>query len=96
MLILLPILKEGKIVQFIKPKNNNAEKVDWLISEQVREIVKNYAEFCEYSESEVVDMFLKNLLEDEEFLKWIDGIRNNKRMIRKMGLEDVMEGQKLG
>jgi bacterioferritin (cytochrome b1) len=86
----------GNIVQFIKPKNNNADKVDWLISEQVREIVKNYAEYCEYNESEVVDMFLKNLLKDEEFLKWVDGIRNNKRMIRKMGLEDVMEGQKLG
>lgn len=85
-----------KIVQFIKPKNNNADKVDWLISEQVREIVKNYAEYCEYSESEVVDMFLKNLLKDEEFLKWVDGIRNNKRMMRKMGLEDAMEGQKLG
>jgi bacterioferritin (cytochrome b1) len=83
-------------MQFIKPKNSKANKVDWLISEQVREIVKHYAEYCEYSESEVVDVFLKNLLKDEEFLKWIDGIRNNKRMIRNMGLEDVMEGQKLG
>ncbi|MUK88951.1 hypothetical protein GMD78_11150 [Ornithinibacillus sp. L9] len=96
MLILLLFIRSENIVQFIKPKNNNADKVDWLISEQVREIVKNYAEYCEYSESEVVDMFLKNLLKDEEFLKWIDGIRNNKRMIRKMGIEDVMEGQKLG
>lgn len=84
------------MVQFIKPKNNNATNVDWVISEQVREIVKSYAEYCEYNESEVVDMFLKNLLKDEEFLKWVDGIRNNKRMLRKMGLEDVMEGQKLG
>lgn len=49
-------------MQFIKPKNNNADKVDWLISEQVREIVKNYVEYCEYSESEVVGMFLKNFL----------------------------------
>lgn len=83
-------------MQFIKPKNKNAEKVDWLISEQVREIVKNYAEYCEYTESEVVDMFLKNLLNDEDFLKWVDGIRNNKRMIRKMGLDEVVEGEKLG
>lgn len=83
-------------MQFIKPKNSKANKVDWLISEQVREIVKIYADYCEYSESEVVDMFLKNLLKDEEFLKWVVSIRNNKRMLRKMGLEDVMEGQKLG
>jgi len=83
-------------MQFIKPKNNNAEKVDWLISEQVREIVKNYSEYCEYSESKVVDMLLKNLLKDEDCLKWVDSIRNNKRMIRKMGLEEDMEGKKLG
>jgi hypothetical protein len=82
-------------VQFIKPKNNNAYKVDWQISEQVRKIVQKFAVYCEYRKSEVVDMFLKNLLKDVEFLKWVDGIRNNKRMVRKMGLEDVMEGQKL-
>ncbi|MDT9025635.1 hypothetical protein RSX31_11705 [Rossellomorea sp. YC4-1] len=46
-------------VQFIKPKNNNADKVDWQISEQVREIVKNYTVYCEYRECEVVDMFSK-------------------------------------
>jgi hypothetical protein len=77
-------------VQFIKPKNNNAYIVDWKISSQVREIVKNYAVYCEYREFEVVDMFSK-----AKNLKWVDGIRNNKKMIRKMGLEDVMEGQKL-
>ncbi|MGG1629595.1 hypothetical protein [Rossellomorea sp. NRS-1567] len=82
-------------MQFIKPKNNNAYKVDWQTSEQVREIVQKFAVYCEYRKSEVVDMFLKNLLKGEEFLKWVDGIRNNKKMIRKMGLEDVMEGQKL-
>jgi hypothetical protein len=56
------------IVQFIKPKNNIADKVDWLISEQVREIVKNYAEYYEYSESEVVDMFFKTFSKMKSFL----------------------------
>lgn len=36
---------------------------------------------------------MKNLLKNEEFLKWVDGIRNNKRMLRKMGLGNVMEEQ---
>ena len=83
-------------MQYIKPKNKNAEKVDWLISEQVREIVKNYAEYCEHNESEVVDLFLKNLLDDEDFVKWVLGIKNNKRMIKKMKLQGHMEGEKLG
>ncbi|KAB8136250.1 hypothetical protein F9U64_10305 [Gracilibacillus oryzae] len=78
-------------MQFIEPKNKNADKVDWLISEQVREIVKNYAEYCEYDESEVVDKFLKNLIDDKKFIDWVNGIRNNKRMIKKMGLEERME-----
>lgn len=29
-------------MKFIKPKNNNADGVDWLISERVRAIVKTY------------------------------------------------------
>ena len=83
-------------MEFIKPKNKNAKKVDWLISEQVREIIKNYAEYCEYTESEVVDMFLKNLLKDEDFIEWVNGVRNNKRMVTKMGLEEKLEERKLG
>jgi hypothetical protein len=45
-------------MNFIKPKNKNVEKVDWLLSERTRAIVKYYAEYTEYSESEVVDKLL--------------------------------------
>ncbi|WP_102261545.1 hypothetical protein [Mesobacillus jeotgali] len=83
-------------MEFIRPKNKNAEKVDWLISEQVREIIKNYAEYCEYTESEVVDIFLKNLLRDDSFIKWVSEVRNNKRMISKMEIERRLEELKLG
>lgn len=41
---------------------------------RVREFVKNYAVYCEYRECEVVDMFSK-----AKNLKWVDGIRNNKK-----------------
>jgi hypothetical protein len=83
-------------MKFIKPKNNNADGVDWLISERVRAIVKTYAEYTEYSESEVVDLFLLNLLDDKDFIKWIENKRNNRRIIKQLEIEHLMESDNVG
>jgi hypothetical protein len=83
-------------LKFIKPKNNKAENVDWLISERVRAIVKTYAEYTEYTESEVVDMFLLNLLDDKDFIKWIENRRNNRRIVKQLEIEDLVENDKIG
>jgi len=34
-------------------------------------MVKYYAEYTEYTENQVVDMFLKELLKDNKFLEWV-------------------------
>lgn len=83
-------------MKFIKPKNNKIENVDWLISERVRAIVKTYAEYTEYSESEVVDMFLLNILDDKDLLKWIENKRNNRRIVKQLEIEDLVETDKIG
>jgi hypothetical protein len=83
-------------LKFIKPKNNKAENVDWLISERVRAIVKTYAEYTEYTESEVVDIFLLNILDDKEFIKWIEIRRNNRRIVKQLEIEDLVESDKIG
>lgn len=75
-------------MKFIKPKNKNAEKVDWELSEQARAIVKYYAEYTEYKEDEVVETFLLNILKDEDFIEWIKDKRNNKRIIKQLQIED--------
>jgi hypothetical protein len=75
-------------MKFIEPKNKNSTKVDWDISERVRAVVKYYAEYTEYSESEVVDMFLLNILDDEQFLEWIASKRNNKRILKQLEIEE--------
>lgn len=75
-------------MKFIKPKNKNAEKVDWELSEQARAIVKYYAEYTEYKEDEVVGTFLLNILKDEDFIEWIKDKRNNKRIIKQLQIED--------
>jgi hypothetical protein len=83
-------------MKFIKPKNDNAENVDWLISERARNIVKNYAEYTEYSESEVVNLFLLNLLEDKDFISWIENKRNNRRIVKQLGIEDLVGEEQIG
>ena len=50
-------------------KNKNAKSVDWEISEQVRVIVKHT--YAERTESEAVDEFLLNILDDKKFIEWI-------------------------
>lgn len=83
-------------MKFIKPKNTNADKVDWLISERTKAIVKYYAEYTEYTESEIVDKFLKNILDDKDFIKWIEQKRNNKRLIKQMEIEDLVKVKTIG
>lgn len=83
-------------MKFIKPKNKNAEKVDWLLSERTRAIVKYYAEYTEYSESEVVDKFLVNILDDKDFVQWIEKKRNNRRIVKQLEMEDAVEEDAIG
>lgn len=83
-------------MKFIKPKNTNADKVDWLISERTKAIVKYYAEYTEYSESEVADKFLQNILDDKDFIKWIEQKRNNKRLVKQMEIEDLVKVKSFG
>ncbi|WP_075982661.1 hypothetical protein [Bacillus massilinigeriensis] len=83
-------------MKFIKPKNTNADKVDWLISERSQAIVKYYAEYTQYSESEVADKFLQNILDDKDFIKWIEQKRNNKRLIKQMEIEEMVKVNSIG
>lgn len=77
-----------KPLEFIQPKNKNAQTVDWKISKRTRALVSYYAEYSEYSEEEVVDEFLqRNLIKDDQFIEWIKSLRNNKRMLKAIGLE---------
>ena len=57
--------------------------MDWEISEQVRVIVKQHAEYAERTESEAVDEFLLNILDDKKFIEWIANKRSNKRIVEK-------------
>ncbi|MFD2045184.1 hypothetical protein ACFSTA_15980 [Ornithinibacillus salinisoli] len=85
-----------KLMNFIEPKNKKAQKVDWMISERVRHMVKYYAEYSEYNESEVVDLLLSNIIDDEKFIDWVKNKRNNKRIVRDLELENILGEENVG
>jgi hypothetical protein len=76
-------------MQFMEPKKPLEKKVDWRVSGHTQAIVKFYAEFTGYTEDEVVDQFLKNLLDDKKFMEWANNKRRNKRIIQKLFLQEV-------
>jgi len=78
-------------MRYLEPENKNAKRVNWEISERTREIVKQYAEYGEKSESEAADFFLTNILTDKNFLEWVAKKRNNKRIVQRMGIEDKVK-----
>lgn len=81
-------------IEFIRPRNVKKSGVDWEISERTRTLIKYYAEYTEYSESDVVDQFLTNLLQDKQFIDWILNKRNNKRILAQLDIP--VEETKIG
>ncbi|MCM3123551.1 MULTISPECIES: hypothetical protein [unclassified Mesobacillus] len=75
-------------MKFIEPKEELGKKVDWKLSDHTRAIVKYYAEYTRLNEDEIVDRFLKNILEDENFLDWIHRKRRNRRMIQQLLIKE--------
>lgn len=74
-------------MEFIKPKDKNHKRPNWQVSERTLSLVKAYSEYCDYSEGEVIDMFLENLKKDEKFIEWALKKRNNKRLLKVLDIE---------
>lgn len=83
MLVILEV-----IMKFIEPKKRLEKKTDWRVSEHTKLTVKHYAEYTGYTEDEVVDIFLKNLLDDEKFTEWVNSKRRNKRIVQQLALSE--------
>lgn len=76
-------------MQFIEPKKRLEKKVEWRVSGHTLAIVKFYAEFTGYTEDEIVDRFLKNLLDDKKLIEWANNKRRNKRVFQKLFPKEV-------
>lgn len=69
-------------MKYLPPKR--AAKVNWQISDQSRAIVEYYAKHSGYSEDDVVDFFLKNLLGDPAFARFLKSQRRTKRLVDRI------------
>ncbi len=61
--------------KFIKPKYQNVESKAFKLSEKTRKLICHYAEYTGLTESQV-EKTLRGLVEDEDFIKHINGFRN--------------------
>ena len=73
-------------MKFIKPKNQKKQNPNWELTERTLSIVKYYAEYTGYTEEEVLEQFLKNILSDKDFIDWAYSKRNNKRILKELEL----------
>ena len=74
-------------MKFIQPKNQKTVKASWSLPEKTIAIVKYYAEYTGYTEDEVLEVFLENILEDKNFIEHIKGRWNNKRILKDLELD---------
>lgn len=67
-------------MDFIKPKNANKQKVSLKVSYKTKLLIEYYSKYTDYSEDEVVDMFMQNLLKDPSFVEWLNKRRSSKKI----------------
>lgn len=81
-------LKEVESMMFLKPKYVNVEPVEYKLSERTRKLVGHYANYTGLTDSQVLEEFLQNILEDQDFIEYIKSLRNNIRIKREFGIAD--------
>jgi hypothetical protein len=73
----------------IKPKYPNTEVVNLKLSFRSRKILEHYGDYTGLTEAQVLEELLPHLLEDDDFIKYIESKRSNKRMKRELGISNV-------
>lgn len=70
----------------IKPRYPNAENVNMKLSLKSRKILEHYSDYTGLTPSQILEEILPHLLEDADFVKYIEGKRSNKRIKLELGL----------
>lgn len=79
-------------MDFIKPKFRNLQKAEWKISKKTKLIVEEYSKYTGYSEDEVVDIFMQNVLKDSDFKNFLRKKRSTKKIKKFIFEEEPNEG----
>jgi hypothetical protein len=79
-MVLVYCKKEGLYMKFIKPKSKNKQKVEFRLSQRTRLLIGYYSKYTEHTEDDVVDLFMANLLEDKDFVEWLNSRRSKEKI----------------
>jgi hypothetical protein len=63
----------------MKPKPIK-KNVKLNLSEETLTLIKSYSKYTKYSQGEVVDNIIKNVLNDEDFIAWVSKQRDTKKI----------------
>jgi DNA-directed RNA polymerase delta subunit len=72
-------------MNFIKPIKYESKKI--RLTDDTWKILQNYSEYCNRSVDEVVEVFLQNLILDEDFIHFAKTKRNNVKICKILGIE---------
>lgn len=72
----------------IKPKYPNAEDVTLRLSFKSRKILEHYSDYIGLTPAQIIEETLPHLPEDNDFIKFVEGKRSNKRLKRELGISD--------
>ena len=72
----------------IAPKYPNAENKEFKLSYKSRKILEHFSDYTGLTESQVLEEILPHLLNDRDFIKFIDSKRSNVRNKRELGIDN--------
>jgi hypothetical protein len=70
----------------IKPKYVDTEEVVIKLTFKSRKILEHYSDYTGLTQSQLLEELLPHLLEDEDFINYVESKRSNIRMKRELGL----------
>ena len=65
-------------------KKENKKKVSLELSTRTLAILEHYSKYTQYNQGEILDIFLLNLLEDSDFIEWVNKQRYNKKLLASL------------
>lgn len=68
-------------IDFVTPRKKTKSKREFELNNRTISILEYYSRYTQYSEGEVLDIFILNLLKDESFIEWANKQRYNKRIL---------------
>lgn len=85
----MEVHKGAMVMEFIKPKSPK-QKLSLSLSKRTIDVLNWYSKYNNYSIDDIVDKFMLNIKNDEDFIEWVLKQRNNKKIL------DLVQGSESG